>query len=401
MPKIPKRPDDTFWASAGLVEKAAAFIGLKYSDDFRTLFFEGCNLWLFFYLWRNMYTMSWFSLILNWLALCYFSGVTAVIIHNTMHASIFYQGWQNKLFQHVLTLAYGPPVSAYVPAHNLSHHPFPQRPKDVFRTTMMRYKSNFWNLVLFRGRVTDNCLSLDLKFLAMNSKLGRPFFYQAIAETWVFLVTMILCLYLDWFKFLMLFHIPHEISQIWIVAISYMQHDGTDVIPSDDADLTQYPNIARNFIGSWFNFLLMNNGYHSIHHLYPNKHWSELPEVHRKQFIENEDPKLRIHKNLLVDNWLTYLWNHHLKPDHVRARYDGKPVSEEDLNEFPKDEVDLDVFEWSRHVNRAECELDTCSEKLMFMLSASFLWFMKLACPLWEPFTRKGAKVAPASTKMS
>lgn len=36
-------------------------------------------------------------------------------------------------------------------------------------------------------------------------------------------------------------------------------------------------NGARNFVGPVINYLTFNNGYHTIHHMYPTMHWSRLP----------------------------------------------------------------------------------------------------------------------------
>lgn len=43
--------------------------------------------------------------------------------------------------------------------------------------------------------------------------------------------------------------------------MSIPQHDGCD-------ENSKY-NFSRNFVGKWFNFLLFNNGYHTIHHMSP------------------------------------------------------------------------------------------------------------------------------------
>ena len=38
-------------------------------------------------------------------------------------------------------------------------------------------------------------------------------------------------------------------------------------------------NNARNFIGPVINYLTFNNGYHTIHHMYPSMHWSRLDDI--------------------------------------------------------------------------------------------------------------------------
>ena len=33
-----------------------------------------------------------------------------------------------------------------------------------------------------------------------------------------------------------------------------------------------------NTVGNWLNFLIFNQGYHSVHHRYPGIHWSQIPD---------------------------------------------------------------------------------------------------------------------------
>src|SRR5262249_15353578 len=41
-------------------------------------------------------------------------------------------------------------------------------------------------------------------------------------------------------------------------------------------------NHSRNITGRIFNFLVFNNGFHTVHHANPGAHWSTLPEAHAK-----------------------------------------------------------------------------------------------------------------------
>jgi beta-carotene hydroxylase len=54
---------------------------------------------------------------------------------------------------------------------------------------------------------------------------------------------------------------------------NYLQH-----VHADEEDSW---NHARNFTGRLLNFLLFNNGYHTIHHHKPGLHWSATPAAHR------------------------------------------------------------------------------------------------------------------------
>ena len=68
-----------------------------------------------------------------------------------------------------------------------------------------------------------------------------------------------------------------------MIFINYIQHVHTD--PWSEH------NHSRNITGRIFNFLVFNNGLHTVHHENPGAHWSTLRELHTK--IESEiDPRL-------------------------------------------------------------------------------------------------------------
>lgn len=51
-------------------------------------------------------------------------------------------------------------------------------------------------------------------------------------------------------------------------------------------------NHSRNFVDPILNYLILNNGYHTMHHMYPGKHWTELKELHEKMVKPHIDPRL-------------------------------------------------------------------------------------------------------------
>jgi fatty acid desaturase len=115
---------------------------LRYRADIRTLVFVAIYFGLVAVQW--VYAPKELHLAIPLVVLtCWFSFFGAVATHNTIHSPVFHQRWANRLFQVVLTLTYGHPVSAYVPGHNLSHHKYTQSNKDVMRTTKVQFR---WNL---------------------------------------------------------------------------------------------------------------------------------------------------------------------------------------------------------------------------------------------------------------
>src|SRR5256885_8586212 len=107
---------------------------LRYKADRQTLLFVAIYFSLLIGAWQHGAAGLWAKV--AWiLPLCLFSFLGAVATHNALHSPPFKARWANRVFQVILTLTYGHPVSAYVPGHNLSHHRHTQSRKAVMRTT--------------------------------------------------------------------------------------------------------------------------------------------------------------------------------------------------------------------------------------------------------------------------
>ena len=252
-----------------------------------------------------------------WLAIpllavtCVFSFLGAVATHNTVHSPVFKKRWVNRIFQVVLTLTYGHPVSAFVPGHNLSHHKHTQTRRDVMRTTKVRFRWNLLNGLLFMPTVGRDVFIADMRYFKAMYRQNPPWFRQMILEATVFLGTMGVLLALDWKKFLIYVIIPHQYAAWGIISMNYLQHDGCD-------QESEY-NHSRNFLGKVVNFMAYNNGYHTIHHMEPGLHWSLLPAEHAKRVAPF------IHPELDQPSMLAYLFRTFGWPS-KRRMYDGRPV---------------------------------------------------------------------------
>lgn len=82
-----------------------------------------------------------------------------------------------QVWQALLSLTYGHTVSTYVPGHNLSHHKYTQQPKDVMRTTKLRFNWNLWNGLFFQQSV----VSFEFFLKALVALIALKQFEQCIA----------------------------------------------------------------------------------------------------------------------------------------------------------------------------------------------------------------------------
>jgi fatty acid desaturase len=65
-----------------------------------------------------------------------------------------------------------------------------------------------------------------------------------------------------------------------------------NLLQHQDCDTTSEFDHSRNVTGRITNWILLNNGYHTAHHLRPSLHWSCLPDYHRKHVAPRIDPAL-------------------------------------------------------------------------------------------------------------
>lgn len=282
---------------------------LKYAADRRTLVVVSSYFVLLALAW-NVEPTGW--MILPWVvAIAQISFICAVITHNTIHAPIFHSKPLNRLFQVVLTLTYGHPVSSFVPGHNLAHHHAPQSARDVMRTTKLRFRWNLLNQLLHPAVVSSAILKGEIEYTRAMRKERPKWFRQLMLESVVFAAFMVGLLVLDWQKFLLFVLLPYQFAAWGIIGINFVQHDGCD-------EHSPY-NHSRNFVGRLTNWWTFNNGYHGMHHLRPSLHWSLLPEAHARELAPNVHPNLD-QRSLIAYCFRAYIW-----PGR-RLRYDGTPL---------------------------------------------------------------------------
>ena len=284
---------------------------LRYKADRRTLGFVATYFALLIAQWVWAPTDAAVAVPL-FVATCCFSWFCAVITHNAIHCTLFERRSLNRAFQVVLTLTYGHPVSSYVSGHNLSHHLYTQEDRDVMRTTKVRFRWNLLNLLFFFPTIGGRIFRDDFAFARQMRREKPRWFRQFMLELVVFAAVSIVMLVLDWQKFLFYWYLPHLWAAWGIVTINFLQHDGCDE--------TSTHNHSRNFTGRVFGWWTFNNGFHSVHHMHPNLHWSLLREVHEREVVPHMHPNLG-QRSIAAYAWRAFIWPAR------RVRYDGTPMA--------------------------------------------------------------------------
>jgi fatty acid desaturase len=240
------------------------------------------------------------------------SFIQLISTHNAMHAPVFFEKRANRIWQCVLSLGIGYPVSVFVPVHNLSHHLGLQTPRDILRTTEVRHRWNLLNLIHHMVMGTVHLHLLHLAYLGEMRRSRPKWFAQVRWEALAVVAYLGAAAALAGpLAMLAVVWGPCVIGQLLIVGFGYVQHDGCD------ADSEHHH--SRNFLSPIFNWFIFDNGYHTVHHDHPALHWSRGRDAHRDDVVPDLDARLD-ERSLIAYLWRAFIW-----PGR-RLRFDGAPV---------------------------------------------------------------------------
>lgn len=214
---------------------------------------------------------------------CYFSFLNTVVIHNHLHQGIFRSRRLNMAWRCVLSFGSLYPASANIPSHNLVHHHFDDDGQpDWAAPEIVGFRWHLLNLIHFPNVAGPNTFAGVRRWMATGNRrdLAQQHLFENIAA---FGLTGAL-LALDFWTTLFFIVIPQLYGARCILRINLIQHDGCDT--------KSEWNHSRNFVGRAFNWIMCNNGYHTIHHNRAGVHWSELDEAHRREVVPRIDPAL-------------------------------------------------------------------------------------------------------------
>ena len=245
--------------------------------------------------------MYWVPAMRQWpvlVAACAYSFLSAVVNHNTMHLGLFASKRMNNAFRMVLSFCALYPVSANIPSHNLVHHHFDDDGQpDWAAPEHVSFRWNLLNLLHFpnvAGPITFEGVN-RWGTLRGKAEFRRQYTMESI---FAFGLTGLLLLN-DFWSALFYVMVPQLFGARWFLRINIIQHEGIDT-RSDW-------NHSRNFVGRVFNWFMLNNGYHTIHHNRAGLHWSVWAEEHAKEVKPRIDPSLD-EPSFLGYLARTYLW---------------------------------------------------------------------------------------------
>jgi beta-carotene hydroxylase len=240
---------------------------LRYQEDVKVL------IWMV--ITSGLLVINWLQPEFNWFTFlwaCLMAVSVTTITHNHNHFPIWKNQWLNYAQDYWLTLFYGFPTFSWIPTHNKNHHKLNNRAGDYTITYRLSERNNLFTLLTY-PTISGYWQQKPIKdFLKHNWRNRRAKFWFYISEYVILALWIGGALWLDWRKALLYVVIPQQVGLFSVLAFNYLQHVGAD-------EESEWEH-SRNVISPVMNWLLFNNGYHTVHHNRPGLHWSQLPAKH-------------------------------------------------------------------------------------------------------------------------
>jgi beta-carotene hydroxylase len=253
---------------------------LRYSADRRTV--------LYMALTTALLVVQWWRDDFSWplYVLAAFMAVTVTVIaHNHNHLGMWKSRRLNALTDYWLTLFYGFPAFAWIPTHNMNHHKFTNRPGDFTLTWRYSERNNLVTLLTYPTISGYHQQRPIREYLGELRRKNRRRMWASLSQYAVLIAFVGAALLVDWRKALLYVVVPQQIGLFVVLVFNYLQHVHAD-------EESEY-NHSRNFTSPLLNFLLLNNGLHTVHHAKPGTHWSRLGEEHAR-LAPRIDPVLNV-----------------------------------------------------------------------------------------------------------
>ena len=226
------------------------------------------------------------------LLVLYLGGTTSVLQHHHGHCSIFTPKWKNDILDLTMSLQSGITPYAWILHHNIGHHgnymtQYPETEENKHKIDASNWTRedgsvmNRWEYVFYnRKRMHERCTEIGQKSTKIFTQY-RKYRYITFLLTAV-LLTGGFVLGCHPISLAMMFVVLPQIMVLMVFETTYDHHSGLFTENKYEA--------SRNIVTSYYNFMRLNLGYHTAHHVRPHVHWSELPQYHEsiRSQIPNE-----------------------------------------------------------------------------------------------------------------
>lgn len=251
---------------------------LRFAADRRTL------VWAFLLFPLGPALALWRPQLLPWLTplLLYCSYLSGVLTHNHNHVPVFRDRAANLAYGAWLSVFYGFPIVSWIPTHNQNHHRYRNGPGDVTATAAHAPRDGLRAALSYPPASSRQQAPALLSFAKTAFRTRSSYATRILVECSVLLLGhasvlgLASLLHGGWLGAVAYFGalgLPALLGTYWMMLTNYLQHVGCDASSEHDH--------SRNFVGAWCNWLVFDNGYHTVHHEHPTTHWSKYRALHQ------------------------------------------------------------------------------------------------------------------------
>jgi len=228
------------------------------------------------------------------------------IKHNHIHLPIFKTKKLNKLFSKLLSFNTGTPCENTAIIHIAIHHQHNNSEEDWTSLHFApSFKWSFLSLLAYPFFIVPQMLKKKNRYQTGSKNKTRN--SKIKGDNIAILCMVILALLWSPTSALWYVILPIIFGQWFLISTNYMQHHNCDHHSEYDHSI--------NYTGKLYNLLLFNVGYHTAHHKFPNKHWTQLPLLH-KSIANNIDPLLNkpsFFKSIFFDYLIKFTKNEYVR----------------------------------------------------------------------------------------
>ena len=222
--------------------------------------------------------------LLPWLAplLLYCSYLSGVLTHNHNHVPLFHGRRLNLAYGAWLSIFYGFPIFSWIPTHNQNHHRFHNGEGDITATARHAPTDSLLGALTYPLASSRYQVPALVRFVSAAFRTRSARAWRIVLEIAVVLLGHAALLALavalhgprrGGVVYFFALGLPALFGTYWMMLTNYLQHVGCDPT-SEHAH-------SRNFVSPAWNWVVFDNGYHTVHHEHPSLHWSRYRELHR------------------------------------------------------------------------------------------------------------------------
>lgn len=228
---------------------------------------------------------SWYLVPVYYATILYWMPRYILMLHAVLHRPIFprERGWMNNIVSWVIGPLFGQtPTSVFV--HHIGMHHVEDNQREDLSTTIYYQRDSFlhwlhyWARFYFVG-------TLHLYQYLVRTKRKKLAKSLVVGELSWLALTVLMSL-VNWQATLVVLVIPLLFIRVMFMTGNWGQHAFVDV-----DDPTNAYKHSTCLINVPYNHRCYNDGYHIVHHLHGNMHWSEMPDHFHKnidEYVKND-----------------------------------------------------------------------------------------------------------------